>query len=196
MGAVISVPQGDAAYRRLLSLIRSGGGSFSKDIVRLKIVDSAGQTTLVDKNGAVWTSLGEEVAESRLREIKRLADELYSRFPQAPPYSMVTRSRRDDLVNQSKVWPPSMPPFVSASSLRTDGRQVDADCRERAVQTAAQYVREHYSDFVDAESSRSVRDGGDRWIVEYQLPEDGIGGAPVVFVRKADGSVVNAYMTQ
>jgi len=70
------------------------------------------------------------------------------------------------------------------------------DARTLAAQRGAELIAQHYPDFDKTEMTLAVRDLGTQWEVTYDLPEDMLGGAPVVVLDKATLAEVRRYRTQ
>jgi hypothetical protein len=70
------------------------------------------------------------------------------------------------------------------------------DGREKAIAAGREFVKLRYPDFVEDRKTPVVTDKGDTWEFTYRLPDDMLGGAPVVIFNKADLSVKESYRTQ
>lgn len=83
--------------------------------------------------------------------------------------------------------------LVACMSLRAE--QMTAKEKE-ALRIGEKYISVHYTDFDQRNKDIVIKDAGDRWEVTYELPEDMIGGAPVVIIDKRTMEVVNSFRTQ
>ena len=70
------------------------------------------------------------------------------------------------------------------------------DGRDKAIAAGREFVKLRYPDFVEDRKTPIVTDKGDTWEFTYRLPDDMLGGAPVVIFNKADLSVKESYRTQ
>jgi hypothetical protein len=70
------------------------------------------------------------------------------------------------------------------------------DGREKAIAAGREFVKLRYPDFVEDRKTPIVTDKGDIWEFTYRLPDDMLGGAPVVIFKKSDLSVKESYRTQ
>ncbi len=69
--------------------------------------------------------------------------------------------------------------------------------KEAAFKVAADYIRIVRPAWKEALSlPHEVTDKGDYWLVTFVLPEDQIGGVPVLHVDKKDNLVVKAFHEQ
>lgn len=86
--------------------------------------------------------------------------------------------------------------FIStnANSIVAEASMSSTKCTVARV--AERYITMHYPDFDSIKYPPIIRDNGEVWIVEYQLPEEMIGGTPVIEVEKSSLSVLRAYRTQ
>lgn len=64
------------------------------------------------------------------------------------------------------------------------------------VAIAGEYVATHYPDFDSSRTKPVVKDLGSKWEVSYVLPQDTLGGTPVVEIDKGSSKVLRAYHTQ
>jgi len=68
---------------------------------------------------------------------------------------------------------------------------------ERTIaQIAKDYVAVRFPTFDTNKNLAIVRDKGDSWEVEYELPKDRIGGTPVVIIDKVTQKVIRSFHTQ
>ena len=70
------------------------------------------------------------------------------------------------------------------------------DTEQRAAQAGADFIARQYPDFDKTRKTLAVRDLGSQWEVTYTLPDDMLGGAPVVLLDKATLAVARSYRTQ
>lgn len=69
--------------------------------------------------------------------------------------------------------------------------------QEEAFQIAVQCLKDVRPQWTDALSlPREVTDHGDYWLVTFVLPENTVGGTPVIHVDKQQRKVVKAYHEQ
>ena len=69
--------------------------------------------------------------------------------------------------------------------------------QESEVQAIAEkLVRERYKDFDMRDKKPLLKDEGDNWEFTYQLPDDMIGGAPVIIIDKRTMKIIRTYRTQ
>lgn len=64
------------------------------------------------------------------------------------------------------------------------------------LRIAERYIATHYPDFDSTHTKPAVKDLGDKWEVTYDLPEDMLGGTPVVIIDKHNSKILRAYHTQ
>jgi hypothetical protein len=84
--------------------------------------------------------------------------------------------------------------FVPSRDIATECSLTLAECV--AARVADAYVAIRYPDFDTVGSPPVIRDTGDTWEVEYQLPSGVVGGTPVIVVEKANLNVVHSFHTQ
>jgi hypothetical protein len=65
-----------------------------------------------------------------------------------------------------------------------------------ALRIGEKFIAGHYADFDKRNKKLVVKDEGDHWEVTYELPEDMIGGAPVVIIDKRTMQVIRSFRTQ
>lgn len=65
-----------------------------------------------------------------------------------------------------------------------------------AISIAESFVTSKYPDFDKSRKKVVISTSGDQWEVTYELPDDMLGGAPVVFIDKLTGKVTRSYRTQ
>ena len=70
------------------------------------------------------------------------------------------------------------------------------DGRDKAIAAGREFVKLRYPDFVEDRKTPVVTDKGETWEFTYRLPDDMLGGAPVVIFNKADLTVRESYRTQ
>lgn len=68
--------------------------------------------------------------------------------------------------------------------------------QEKAIAAGRDFVRLRFPDFVEDRKTPVAIDKGDSWEFTYRLPDDMLGGAPVVILSKTDLSVKEFYRTQ
>jgi hypothetical protein len=85
---------------------------------------------------------------------------------------------------------------VGASKNEAKETSSMEDGRDRAIAAGREFVKLRYPDFVEDRKTPIVTDKGDTWEFTYRLPDDMLGGAPVVIFNKADLSVKESYRTQ
>lgn len=69
--------------------------------------------------------------------------------------------------------------------------------QEKEAQSMAEkFVAERYTDFDKRDKKPTLTDQGDHWEFTYELPEDMIGGAPVVIIDKQTKKIIRSYRTQ
>lgn len=64
------------------------------------------------------------------------------------------------------------------------------------IRVAEKFVSERYADFDKTNKKLVVKDAGDYWEATYELPEDMIGGAPVLIIDKRTKEVIRSFRTQ
>ena len=82
---------------------------------------------------------------------------------------------------------------LTSTSLRADEM---TDAEEHAQSLAEKFVTERYPDFDKCNKKPFLTDLDDRWEFTYELPEDMIGGAPVVIIDKQSMKIIHTYRTQ
>jgi hypothetical protein len=85
---------------------------------------------------------------------------------------------------------------VSASKNEAKESASMDDGRDKAIVAGREFVKLRYPDFVEDRKTPIVTDKGDTWEFTYELPDDMLGGAPVVIFKKSDLSVKESYRTQ
>jgi hypothetical protein len=85
---------------------------------------------------------------------------------------------------------------VSASKNEAKETSAMEDGRDKAIAAGREFVKLRYPDFVEDRKTPIATDKGDTWEFTYRLPDDMLGGAPVVIFNKADLSVKESYRTQ
>jgi hypothetical protein len=87
---------------------------------------------------------------------------------------------------------------LSACGSTTVARESGAmdNGREKAIAAGRDFVRQRFPDFVEDRKTPIVTEKGETWEFTYRLPDDMLGGAPVVILNKADLSVREFYRTQ
>lgn len=83
---------------------------------------------------------------------------------------------------------------TNANSVVAEALMTPTECTVARV--AERYITIHYPDFDSIKNPPVIRDKGEVWIVEYQLPEEMIGGTPVIEIEKSSLSVLKAHRTQ
>lgn len=81
----------------------------------------------------------------------------------------------------------------ACSNLRAE--QVSTNEAE-ARTIAEKFVADRYPDFDNRKKKPVLKDGGDHWEFTYELPDDMIGGAPVVIIDKRTKKIIRSYRTQ
>lgn len=71
-----------------------------------------------------------------------------------------------------------------------------AEKENDAQSIAENFIADRYKDFDKQGKKPTLTDRGDHWEFTYELPEDMIGGAPVVIVDKRTMKIVRSYRTQ
>ena len=66
----------------------------------------------------------------------------------------------------------------------------------QALGIAKKYIAAHYPKFDTANMKLTIEDKGSTWEVTYELPEQYLGGAPVVVIEKNSLEVQKTYHTQ
>ena len=61
---------------------------------------------------------------------------------------------------------------------------------------AEQYLIEKYPDFNKVNKKIVMKSVDNNWQVTYELPENMLGGAPVVIIENETGRIINTYRTQ
>jgi hypothetical protein len=86
----------------------------------------------------------------------------------------------------------------TVGASKSEAKEVSSmeDGRDKAIAAGREFVKLRYPDFVEGRKTPIVTDKGDTWEFTYELPDDMLGGAPVVIFNKADLSVKEAYRTQ
>lgn len=82
---------------------------------------------------------------------------------------------------------------AGCASLRAE--QMTAKEKE-ALSVAEKFIAGRYSDFDKHNKKPVLKDTGNHWEVTYELPEDMIGGAPVVIIDKQTMQVIRSFRTQ
>lgn len=82
---------------------------------------------------------------------------------------------------------------IACSSLRAE--QMTAKEKE-ALSVAEKFVANRYADFDKRNKKPVLKDAGDHWEFTYELPEDMIGGAPVIIIDKRTMQIIRSYRTQ
>jgi hypothetical protein len=85
---------------------------------------------------------------------------------------------------------------VSASKNEAKETASMDDGRDKAIAAGREFVKLRYPDFVEDRKTPIVTDKGETWEFTYELPDDMLGGAPVVIFNKADLSVKESFRTQ
>jgi hypothetical protein len=87
-------------------------------------------------------------------------------------------------------------PTVENAKREAGEKSVMDDGRDKAIAAGREFVKLRYPDFVEDRKTPIVTDKGDTWEFTYRLPDDMLGGAPVVIFKKSDLSVKESYRTQ
>jgi len=82
---------------------------------------------------------------------------------------------------------------MACGSLRQE--QMTAKQKE-AIIIGERFIAEHHADFDKNRKKLVLYDEGDHWEVTYELPENMVGGAPVVVIDKQTMKVITSYRTQ
>lgn len=82
---------------------------------------------------------------------------------------------------------------LTSTGLRADEM---TGTEKRAQHLAEKFVAEKYPDFDKRNKKPFLTDLDDRWEFTYELPDDMIGGAPVVVIDKQAMRIVHTYRTQ
>jgi hypothetical protein len=85
---------------------------------------------------------------------------------------------------------------VSASKGEAKETSSMENGRDKAIAAGREFVKLRYPDFVEDRKTPVATDKGDTWEFTYRLPDDMLGGAPVVIFNKVDLSVKESYRTQ
>ena len=83
---------------------------------------------------------------------------------------------------------------MNADLVAAETSKTSIECTVARV--AERYIATHYPDFDSVKNPPIVRDNGNIWIVEYQLPEGMIGGTPFIEIEKSSFKVLRALHTQ
>jgi len=84
--------------------------------------------------------------------------------------------------------------FVPSRDIARECSLTLAECA--AARVADAYVAIRYPDLDTVQNPPVVRDTGETWEIEYQLPSGMAGGTPVIVVEKASLKVVQSFHTQ
>jgi hypothetical protein len=84
--------------------------------------------------------------------------------------------------------------FSSQHSIANEDSMRATDCTVARI--AERYIAIRYPDFDSVKNPPIVRDRGDSWQVEYELPKGVIGGTPIVVIEKTTLRVLRSFQTQ
>ena len=68
--------------------------------------------------------------------------------------------------------------------------------RQQAISIVDAFVAVKYPDFDKDKKNIVAKEIDSQWEITYELPDEMIGGAPVVFVAKQTGAVLRSFRTQ
>lgn len=81
-------------------------------------------------------------------------------------------------------------------SCSSGGGKTDIS-RKELMKIAEEYIRIKYPNSIDDLKLKSIiTDNSNYYIVTFKLPEDSLGGVPVIYIDKVKGKVIKAYHTQ
>jgi NTF2 fold immunity protein of polymorphic toxin system component len=93
------------------------------------------------------------------------------------------------------VWLAAATGFVVLPTMPSGERGATVEANEVA-EIAEQFVAKRYPDFDKTNKKLVIKETETNWEVTYQLPDDMIGGAPVVVIDKKSKTVIRSYRTQ
>ena len=70
------------------------------------------------------------------------------------------------------------------------------ESEQQAVAVAKAFISQKYPDFDPTGRRLTVESSSGAWMVTYELPDDMLGGSPVVFIDMKTGAVIRYYRNQ
>ncbi len=68
--------------------------------------------------------------------------------------------------------------------------------KENVIIIADTFVKNQYPNFVKSRKIPVVVDKNNTWEIIYLLPDDELGGAPIIYIDKTSNLVIKHFMTQ
>ena len=86
--------------------------------------------------------------------------------------------------------------YVTAATFYLTGDFVMSQPRCDAARIAEEYIAKKYPFFDPNQMKLVISESENHWEVTYQLPENMLGGAPVIAIDKRTCAVVRAHLEQ